>query len=350
MRRLLTRSFLALCVSFCVVARAEAASLSLTWSASPDSGVVGYLISYGTQPGVYIASVKVPATTTYTLSNLTTGTAYFLTVRAYNSAGVLSDILQEITGVTGGTPAAQTTPTSGLTIDCAFPTALSTTGEPVAVSFSPTISGGQLPVASTCTPSSGSLFNPGSTPVTCTATDAAGSFASCSSAITVKMSSFGISCPIIPTVTANNGKFANVSYPDPTVTGGAAPVSASCYPSSGSQFPVGNNEVTCSASDSAGQLAMCTTTATVLGSGANTPSPTEPPPTGTVTFSGTVARLNGKCPSTTFSAGGYQISTSSSTAYSQGSCGTLTNNKAVQGYGVLQSNGTIVAKSISYPK
>jgi len=57
----------------------------------------------------------------------------------------------------------------------------------VTVTFAaPTAAGGKQPVTTSCTPTSGSLFQVGSTSVTCQASDAAGTNASCSFSVTVR--------------------------------------------------------------------------------------------------------------------------------------------------------------------
>jgi acyl-CoA thioesterase-1 len=59
------------------------------------------------------------------------------------------------------------------------------------------------------------------------------------------------------------GRSATVSYPAPTVTGGAAPVSVVCTPPSGSSFPTGNNTTTCTATDAMQRTDRCTFTVSV---------------------------------------------------------------------------------------
>lgn len=48
-----------------------------------------------------------------------------------------------------------------------------------------------------------------------------------------------------------------VSYPPPAVTGGAAPVTVTCSPASGAEFPLGDTTVTCSAIDGLARQATC---------------------------------------------------------------------------------------------
>ena len=59
------------------------------------------------------------------------------------------------------------------------------------VTFTPTVTGGSPPVNVICTPASGSAFPIGSTPVTCSASDAIGRTATCSSSVTVAGHVFG---------------------------------------------------------------------------------------------------------------------------------------------------------------
>jgi uncharacterized protein (TIGR03437 family) len=89
----------------------------------------------------------------------------------------------------------------------------------------------------TCTPPPGSVFPFGSTTVTCTAANSAGS-ASCSFAVNVAT----IACP--PNQTRNTmGSSAVVTYPAPTIQ--PSNFNATCTPPSGSVFPVGNTTVVC---------------------------------------------------------------------------------------------------------
>jgi lysophospholipase L1-like esterase len=48
-----------------------------------------------------------------------------------------------------------------------------------------------------------------------------------------------------------------VNYGAPTITGGKAPVTVSCTPVSGSSFPVGTTQVTCTATDAQQRTASC---------------------------------------------------------------------------------------------
>lgn len=100
-------------------------------------------------------------------------------------------------------------------------------------------------VNSSCAPPSGSVFAPGTTTVTCTATDTSANNASCTFTVTVAPCT--IKCPndVIAHIGTNATTCGgNVSYPPPDVAGGCAP--ATCNPASGSFFSVGTTVVSCS--------------------------------------------------------------------------------------------------------
>ncbi|MEP6919019.1 MAG: HYR domain-containing protein, partial [Acidobacteriota bacterium] len=68
----------------------------------------------------------------------------------------------------------------------ACPSSTTVRGVAETVTFpAPTATGGALPVTITCAPASGSLFGAGTTPVTCTAVDAATRRSQCALAVTV---------------------------------------------------------------------------------------------------------------------------------------------------------------------
>jgi len=74
-------------------------------------------------------------------------------------------------------------------------------------------------------------------------------------------------CPAAPaTTTVTNGQSAVVVYGAASETGGTAPVSVSCVPASGSSFPMGTTNVTCTATDAARRSASCAFTVSVVNS------------------------------------------------------------------------------------
>jgi HYR domain len=114
---------------------------------------------------------------------------------------------------------------------------------------------GSLPV--TCTPASGSTFPLGTTSVSCSATDGAGKTASGSFTVTVTDSTaptfVGLSAD--RQIEANGPAGSVVNYTLPTATDASdGPEVVTCSPTSGSTFPLGTTVVTCSASDSHGNV------------------------------------------------------------------------------------------------
>lgn len=113
-------------------------------------------------------------------------------------AGAIRTVARKLTGtiaaivaVSCGGPTAPTKPpdppTSGPAISCPAPTtAASTSLAGASVSFTvPTATGGKAPVAVTCAPASGQVFQVGTTTVQCTATDAASVTGTCAFTVTV---------------------------------------------------------------------------------------------------------------------------------------------------------------------
>jgi lysophospholipase L1-like esterase len=72
-----------------------------------------------------------------------------------------------------------------------------------------------------------------------------------------------ITCPGNRSVESQDGSSITVSFDTPVSAGGTAPVSTSCTPQSGSQFPVGNTTINCQARDSANHVAGCSFTVAV---------------------------------------------------------------------------------------
>ncbi len=77
-------------------------SATLSWAApttntdgTPLTDLAGYKIYYGTSPGNYTTSIDIGNVTTYTITNLSTGTYYF-TVTAYDSSGIESSYSNQV--------------------------------------------------------------------------------------------------------------------------------------------------------------------------------------------------------------------------------------------------------------
>ena len=169
-----------------------------------------------------------------------------------------------------------TIPTSGNPVTtCNAPPTVSITGLPVTLeatgpsgavatfTASATSSTG-VSLSTTCSPVSGSTFSLGATTVTCTATDALGNTGSVVSTVTVVDTTLPIlSLPadIIADATSPSGASLTFSA-TATDLADSSPVVA-CSPPSGSTFALGATPVSCSATDSSGNVASGIFTVTV---------------------------------------------------------------------------------------
>jgi hypothetical protein len=118
-----------------------------------------------------------------------------------------------------------------------------------------------------CNPSSGTVFQKGTTTVTCTATDAAGNSSTpCTFTVTVNdTQSPTLTCPTPVTRAADaNLCTAVVIYALPQASDNCANVgTVSCSPASGTVFPKGVTTVNCNVTDASGNPASCAFTVTV---------------------------------------------------------------------------------------
>ena len=69
---------------------------TLTWDPNTEPDIAGYVVSVGTQSGVYAKNVDVGVQTSYPLTNLDPTQSYYFAVRAYNSEGLYSAYSSEI--------------------------------------------------------------------------------------------------------------------------------------------------------------------------------------------------------------------------------------------------------------
>jgi len=114
-------------------------------------------------------------------------------------------------------------------------------------------------VTAACVPPSGSTFPVGVTPISCTATDAAGNTATAPGSVTVNdVEVPTITCPAdIELELPPGSPGQNVDY-DPPVTGDNCPGETyDCQPPSGDWFPAGQTAVNCTALDASGNTATC---------------------------------------------------------------------------------------------
>jgi hypothetical protein len=88
-----------------------ASSATVNWSANPETNVVGYVVLYGTQSGMYSFSQPIGNVTTLTVTNLTAGQTYYFAVQAVNADGLSGPASQEVSLV------APVTSPSGETMD-----------------------------------------------------------------------------------------------------------------------------------------------------------------------------------------------------------------------------------------
>jgi hypothetical protein len=61
-----------------------------TWNPNPEPDIAGYILSYGTLPGVHPTSVDVGNVTTCQVTTLTPGQIYYFVLQAYNTSGLVS--------------------------------------------------------------------------------------------------------------------------------------------------------------------------------------------------------------------------------------------------------------------
>jgi len=140
------------------------------------------------------------------------------------------------------------------------------------VTFSPSATDnidGTDPVA--CTPGPGGLFPVGTTLVTCSATDAHANTASATFNVAITL--IDVTKPVLSGVPANISQTTDspggkaVAFQPPTATDNLdGPLTVTCTPASGSNFPVGTTTVTCSTQDSHNntQQASFTVTLTLI--------------------------------------------------------------------------------------
>src|SRR5216684_8760675 len=61
-----------------------------TWNPNSEIDIAGYILSYGTQPGVHPTSVDVGNVTTWQITTLAPGQRYYFVVQAYNTSAMTS--------------------------------------------------------------------------------------------------------------------------------------------------------------------------------------------------------------------------------------------------------------------
>lgn len=74
-------------VAMTVSSPPSATTATLAWNGVTDPSLSGYNVKVGTTSGLYSRTITVGNVTSYTVDQLTTGTTYYFSVTAYNSAG-----------------------------------------------------------------------------------------------------------------------------------------------------------------------------------------------------------------------------------------------------------------------
>lgn len=72
-----------------------------------------------------------------------------------------------------------------------------------------------------------------------------------------------LTCPAPQTAVSPDNRPVAVTYPKPTLTGGALPVTSTCAPETTSLFPLGTSTVSCTATDAQARRSACTFSVTV---------------------------------------------------------------------------------------
>lgn len=195
-------------------------------------------------------SVDVNVAGTYTITYTATDAAGNMAVEITRTVDVSDTHAPTITGVPTDITK-EATSGEGAVVSYDMPTATDLEGEDVVVE---------------CDPLPGSAFGMGPTTVSCSATDSYGNTASASFVVTVEDTTRPVisGTPDDMTVTATDDEGAIVTYEDPTATDAVdEEVEVSCEPPSGSTFAIGTTEVTCSATDDAGNTEETTFSVTV---------------------------------------------------------------------------------------
>ena len=143
--------------------------------------------------------------------------------------------------------------------------ATSASGAPVTYTATATDETAPAHPAVTCSPASGSTFALGTTTVSCSATDAAGNPAIGSFHVTVQ----DTTAPAVGAMTGiqseASGPVTAVSWTNPTATDAVSgTLATTCTPASGADFTVGQTDVTCSATDAAGNTGSAHFTVTIV--------------------------------------------------------------------------------------
>jgi hypothetical protein len=97
--RNLGRSLLLVLVPVVCALPALSGTISLAWDPASDPNLAGYRVYYGSSPGTYTQTLDVGKTTSATVTGLADCSTWYLSVKAYNTAGAVSTVYSnEVTG------------------------------------------------------------------------------------------------------------------------------------------------------------------------------------------------------------------------------------------------------------
>jgi hypothetical protein len=88
-------------------AAAAAGDLRVLWLPNAEPDLAGYVVYYGTQPGLYTHRIEVGRQTAYTIKDLDESRRYFIAVAAVDAAGNESPFSDEVVGEAGGGSSSQ---------------------------------------------------------------------------------------------------------------------------------------------------------------------------------------------------------------------------------------------------
>lgn len=77
----------------------EGGALTLEWDPPTDTVTRGYIVRYGTAPGLYSQAMDAGYTTSYTVDNLSNGGTYYFAVQAYDALGQFSETSTQVAGI-----------------------------------------------------------------------------------------------------------------------------------------------------------------------------------------------------------------------------------------------------------
>jgi hypothetical protein len=87
---------------------------TVRWTASTGPTVVGYYVYYGTTTGVYTNKIDVGTNTTFAVNGLVAGSIYYFTTTSYNTAGIESSYVPEVSYIVPGILTVTQNPTNGI--------------------------------------------------------------------------------------------------------------------------------------------------------------------------------------------------------------------------------------------